>query len=167
MTMSVVTSVKTVSSTKISILVRVSVVWSPGSVANVDYSDGVPDHSIKDFVAITAKKRDANARPLDHGPSAQRRHGDPRDELFDTACYSRSYGRIARPGVIGGYLAKIGDGPLRVFNPHAFLNRAKTASTSSSLASSPASPSSIAANSSGVASYSEPASSASISSAIS
>ena len=71
--------------TKLSILVRVSVVRPPRSMANMYYSDGVPGHSIKDFVGITAKKRDANARPLNHGSSAQRRPGYSYDELFDAA----------------------------------------------------------------------------------
>jgi hypothetical protein len=69
---------------------------------------------------------------------------------------------ILAAGVIGDDFAKIGDGALRIFDPHARRNRAKAALTSSSLAASPARPSSIAANSSGVASYSAPASSASI-----
>src|SRR5208282_1497682 len=75
--------------------------------------------------------------------------------------------RSAGAGEIGGDLSKIGDGPLRIFDPHVGRNTANAALTSSSLAASPASPSSIAANSSGVASYSALASSASISSAIS
>jgi hypothetical protein len=56
----------------------------------VYYLDGVSDDSIKDFVAITAKKRDANAGPLDHGSSALRRYGYSGDDLFDTGCYSGS-----------------------------------------------------------------------------
>src|SRR5712675_933625 len=51
---------------------------------------------------------------------------------------------------------------LAIFDPHIGRNTAKAALTSSSLAASPASPSSIAAHSSGVASYSALASSASI-----
>jgi hypothetical protein len=59
-------------------------------------------------------------------------------------------------------LAKIGDGSLCVFDPHALRKQAKAALTCSSLAASAASPSSIAANSSSVALYSAPASSVSI-----
>lgn len=67
--------------------------------------------------------------------------------------------------MIGSDLAKIGDGSLRIFDLHALRNTAKAVLTSFSVAASPASPSSIAANSSSVALYWAPASSASISSA--
>jgi hypothetical protein len=95
--------------------------------------------------------------PLRHSASAQWKLGDARHHFLYTRCNGPCDSRIAGESIIGGDLSKIGDGLLRVFDPHAFPSRAKAALTSSSLAASSASPWSIFANSSGVALYSAPA----------
>src|SRR5262249_36886687 len=108
---------------------------------------------------------DTQARPLNDSATAQRRDRNSRDHLLDPRRDSLGNAWIAGPSEIHSDLSDVGDGPLRILDLHAGRKLAKAALTSSSLAASPASPSSIANSSSGVASYSAPASSASISSA--
>ena len=113
--------------------------------------EGVSNDSIEDFVTISEKWHNPNAWPLHHEASTQRQFGDTRDDFLYARCNAFCDGGVAGASVIGGNLPKIGDGSLRIFDPHVFRNIAKAALTSSLLAASPASPSSIAANSSGVA----------------
>ena len=112
---------------------------------------------VEDLVTIAAKQCEAHARPPDNSAATQWRYGYLCDDLLNALCNSAGDRQITGPSVISGNLSKIGEGPVGIFDPHAFRNRAKAASTSFSLAASPLSPSSIAAISSGVASYSAPA----------
>src|SRR5262249_14217360 len=118
-------------------------------------------------ISIAGKQCDADTGPPDNGAATQWRYGYPCNDLLNALCNPVDDRRITGPSVIDGNLSKIDEGSLRIFDPHAFRNKAKAASTSFSLAASPLSPASIAANSSGAASYSALVSSASISSAIS
>ena len=129
---------------------RISVIWPPRGVADVYDPDRVPSHPVKDFIATGYQEHDANARPLSDRASAQRRSGNLGHNLLNTGRDALGKRWIAGPGVIGGDLSKISDGPLRILDPHACRKLANAALTSSSLAASPASPSSIAVSSSGV-----------------
>src|SRR5216683_6605154 len=118
----------------------------PRGVAYAYDPDRVPRHPVEDLVAIVDHEHDANARPLNDRASAQRQPGNLGHNLLNTGRDTFGNGRIAGAVVIGGDLPDIADGPLRIFDPHARRNTAKAALISSSLAASPASPSSIAVN---------------------
>ena len=105
------------------------------------YSDGVSGDPMEDLVAIAGNQCGANARPPDNSAAIQWRYGYPCNDLLNALCNLVGDRRITGPGVINGNLSKISEGPLPIFDPHAFRNKAKAASTSFLLAASPLNPS--------------------------
>jgi peroxiredoxin (alkyl hydroperoxide reductase subunit C) len=65
-----------------------------------------------------------HARPLNDGSLTQWQCGDACNQFFDAHRNSRD-GRITGAGVVSGDLSKIGDGPLRIFDPHAPAERSE------------------------------------------